>query len=205
MSHDFNLDGLLNYDDDQAVSPDTIISELGKQLEEATNGFVKGVVREYEGPIESYDQLSAFASIASALGTSVIHKDIQDNLGAIGYQNFKFEFFLTAPKIENYKYRILFFEYGIGMYPVKIVLEQGIADEIFKKENANYIIEYETKNKLENVIINILKTKKRLNEILAANTGKPYETIAADTERDNYMSAQEAAEYGLIDSVITNR
>ena len=51
---------------------------------------------------------------------------------------------------------------------------------------------------------NILKTKKRLNEILAANTGKPYETIAADTERDNYMSAQEAAEYGLIDSVITN-
>ena len=104
MSHDFNLDGLLNYDDDQAVSPDTIISELGKQLEEATNGFVKGVVREYEGSIESYDQLSAFASIASALGTSVIHKDIQDNLGAIGYQNFKFEFFLTAPKIENYKY-----------------------------------------------------------------------------------------------------
>lgn len=52
---------------------------------------------------------------------------------------------------------------------------------------------------------NILKTKKRLNEILAANTGKPYETIAADTERDNYMSAQEAAEYGLIDSVITHR
>ena len=52
---------------------------------------------------------------------------------------------------------------------------------------------------------NILKTKKRLNESLAANTGKPYETIAADTERDNYMSAQEAAEYGLIDSVITNR
>ena len=52
---------------------------------------------------------------------------------------------------------------------------------------------------------NILKTKKRLNEILAANTGRPYETIAADTERDNDMSAQGAAEYGLIDSVITNR
>ena len=52
---------------------------------------------------------------------------------------------------------------------------------------------------------NILKTKKRLNEILAANTGKPYETIAADTERDHYMSAQEAAEYGIIDKVITKR
>lgn len=51
---------------------------------------------------------------------------------------------------------------------------------------------------------NILKTKKKLNEILAANTGKPYDIIAADTERDYYMSAEEAAEYGLIDSVITS-
>ena len=51
---------------------------------------------------------------------------------------------------------------------------------------------------------NILKTKKKLNEILAANTGKSYEQIAADTERDNYMSAQEAVAYGLIDSIITN-
>ena len=51
---------------------------------------------------------------------------------------------------------------------------------------------------------NILKTKKKLNEILAANTGKSYEQVAADTERDNYMSAQEAVEYGLIDSIITN-
>ena len=52
---------------------------------------------------------------------------------------------------------------------------------------------------------NILKTKKRLNEILDENTGKPYDVIAADTERDHYLSAQEAAEYGLIDSVITSR
>ena len=52
---------------------------------------------------------------------------------------------------------------------------------------------------------NILKTKTRLNTILAENTGKPYDVIAADTERDNYMSAEEAKEYGLIDGVITNR
>ncbi len=52
---------------------------------------------------------------------------------------------------------------------------------------------------------NILKTKKKLNEILAENTGKPYDVIAADTERDHYMSAQEAMEYGLIDNVITKR
>jgi ATP-dependent Clp protease protease subunit len=52
---------------------------------------------------------------------------------------------------------------------------------------------------------NILKTKKRLNQILAANTGKPFDVVAADTERDYYMSAQEAMDYGLIDSVITSR
>ncbi|WP_075720713.1 ATP-dependent Clp endopeptidase proteolytic subunit ClpP [Roseburia sp. 499] len=52
---------------------------------------------------------------------------------------------------------------------------------------------------------NIQKTKRQLNTILAENTGKPYDVIAADTERDNYMSATEAMEYGLIDRVITNR
>jgi len=51
----------------------------------------------------------------------------------------------------------------------------------------------------------ILKTRKKLNEMLSENTGKSYEQIAADTERDNYMSAQEAFEYGLIDGVITKR
>lgn len=52
---------------------------------------------------------------------------------------------------------------------------------------------------------NILKTKKKLNEMLAANTGKPYETVAQDTERDHFMDAQEALDYGIIDSIITNR
>ena len=51
----------------------------------------------------------------------------------------------------------------------------------------------------------ILATKKKLNTILSENTGKDYETIAADTERDNWKTAQEAKEYGLIDAVITKR
>ncbi|MBR6293328.1 MAG: ATP-dependent Clp endopeptidase proteolytic subunit ClpP [Lachnospiraceae bacterium] len=52
---------------------------------------------------------------------------------------------------------------------------------------------------------NILKTKKKLNEMLAANTGKPIEQVEKDTDRDNYMSAQEALEYGIIDKVIEHR
>ena len=50
-----------------------------------------------------------------------------------------------------------------------------------------------------------LRIKENLNKMLADNTGKPLEIIQRDTERDNFMSAQEAMEYGLIDKVITNR
>ena len=50
----------------------------------------------------------------------------------------------------------------------------------------------------------ILQTKEKLNKILAANTGQDYDIIAADTERDNWKSAEEAAAYGLIDRVIAN-
>lgn len=51
----------------------------------------------------------------------------------------------------------------------------------------------------------ILKTKDKLNRILAENTGKSLDVIERDTDRDNYMSAAEAVEYGLIDSVVSNR
>jgi ATP-dependent Clp protease protease subunit len=51
----------------------------------------------------------------------------------------------------------------------------------------------------------ILKTKAKLNKILAENTGKPIEEIAKDTDRDNYMSAEEALSYGLIDKVLYKR
>ena len=51
----------------------------------------------------------------------------------------------------------------------------------------------------------ILRTKKNLNRILSENTGQPLEVIQADTERDNFMTAEEAKAYGLIDEVISRR
>ena len=50
----------------------------------------------------------------------------------------------------------------------------------------------------------IIKTREKLNRILSENSGQPLEVIERDTERDNYMSAEEAMKYGLIDHVITN-
>ena len=52
---------------------------------------------------------------------------------------------------------------------------------------------------------NILKIKERLNRILSENTGKPIEQVEIDTERDNYMTAEEAKAYGIIDNIITKR
>ena len=52
---------------------------------------------------------------------------------------------------------------------------------------------------------NILRTNQRLNEILAKNTGKPIDVIAKDTDRDNFMTADEALEYGLIDQIVQKR
>ena len=51
----------------------------------------------------------------------------------------------------------------------------------------------------------IVAMKKKLNEILAENCGQPYETVANDTERDNFMTAEEAVEYGLVDKIIEKR
>lgn len=51
----------------------------------------------------------------------------------------------------------------------------------------------------------LVRTREKMNRILAANTGKPIEQINIDTERDNYMTAEQSLEYGLIDKIITNR
>ena len=51
----------------------------------------------------------------------------------------------------------------------------------------------------------ILKTKRKMNQILADNTGKTYEQVAADTERDHYLDAKEALEYGIVDQIIDHR
>lgn len=91
------------------------------------------------------------------------------------------------------------------------LLSSGAKGKRFALPNAEVMIHQPSggargqATEIQIVAENILKTKKKLNEILAANTGKSVEQIALDTERDNFMSAQEALEYGLVDSIITSR
>lgn len=141
-------------------TPELVFIQKAKEIEDVTQQYIVGNVAEYDGKIESYDQLSAVATLAQTLTMPTIHKDIQNELGEVGEKNFTYEFFLTAPKLENYKFRILFFEYGISGYPLKVVLEQGIADEINATEESNYIFNINTEKELETVIDNILNTQR---------------------------------------------
>ena len=81
------------------------------------------------------------------------------------------------------------------------LLAGGAKGKRFALPNAEIMIHQPTE--IEIAAKHILRTKEKLNRMLAENTGKDYETICADTERDNWKSAEEACEYGLIDKVIT--
>lgn len=100
---------------------------------------------------------------------------------------------------------------GLAASMGAFLLSSGAKGKRFALPNAEVMIHQPSggakgqATEIQIVAENILKTKKKLNEILAANTGQTVETIAQDTERDNFMSAEEAKEYGLVDEIVVNR
>ena len=94
---------------------------------------------------------------------------------------------------------------GLAASMGAFLLAGGTKGKRYALPNAEVMIHQPSGGAKGQAAENILKTKKKLNEILAANTGKPYDVVAADTERDYYMSAEEAKAYGLIDDVIIRK
>ena len=100
---------------------------------------------------------------------------------------------------------------GLAASMGAFLLSSGAKGKRFALPNAEVMIHQPSggakgqATEIQIVAENILKTKKKLNEILAANTGQTVEKIAQDTERDNFMSAEEAKEYGLVDDIVLNR
>ena len=99
---------------------------------------------------------------------------------------------------------------GIAASMGAFLLSSGAKGKRFALPNAEVMIHQPSggaqgqATDIKIVADHILRTKKKLNAILAANTGQPLEVIERDTERDNYMTAQEAKEYGLVDAVIAS-
>ncbi|MBQ7228502.1 MAG: ATP-dependent Clp endopeptidase proteolytic subunit ClpP [Clostridia bacterium] len=100
---------------------------------------------------------------------------------------------------------------GLGASMGAFLLAAGAKGKRYALPNAEIMIHQPSggargqATEIQIVAENILRTRERLTRILAENTGKPIEVIAQDTERDNFMTAEEALEYGLIDKVLDKR
>ncbi|MBR0457207.1 MAG: ATP-dependent Clp endopeptidase proteolytic subunit ClpP [Firmicutes bacterium] len=100
---------------------------------------------------------------------------------------------------------------GLAASMGAFLLSAGTKGKRFSLPNAEIMIHQPlggVRGQAEDIKIHaewIMRTREKLNRILSENTGQPLEKVAADTDRDNFMSADEAKEYGIIDKVITDR
>lgn len=100
---------------------------------------------------------------------------------------------------------------GMAASMASVLLSSGMKGKRFALPNSTVLIHQPSggaqgqQTEIEIVAEEILKTRDRLNKILADNSGQDIETIKKDTERDNYMTAQEAKDYGLIDDIMVNK
>lgn len=162
MSNELTFRDDFVFSEEDLTPPEEVIQEYAEQLKENTRNYVKGIVEPYTGKIESYIRFG----LTTALDiTSDKKYDIQKDLGVIGDTKKKFEFYLGSDKLPNYKFRIMFFEYEIGIYPVKIVLEQRIADEIKGRTDSNYILNVRDKKDLQNTINTVFSTT-RIHDVM---------------------------------------
>ena len=158
MSSDIKLEDFLSFDDVDRSLPEKVVSEMCDQLKSQTRNYIQGTVQPYNGCIESYKKGGIKAITIAFSGEEEF--DIQSDLGKVGYEKHKFEFYLSATDLPKYRFRLMFFSYGIGGYPVKIVLEQSVADEIFQRADGKYIVECRSQNDLKNTVIRVLNSKR---------------------------------------------
>lgn len=100
---------------------------------------------------------------------------------------------------------------GMAASMASVLLSAGTKGKRFALPNSTVLIHQPLggaqgqQTEIEIAAREILKTRKRLNQILADNSGQSFEKLQADTDRDNYMTAQEAKDYGLIDDIMVNQ
>lgn len=148
----------------KAVMPKNILEEQCTYLNKMTNEIIIGRVEEYSGNIDSYI-IPGFSDALKPLNDIFTEKkvNIQSALGEMGERQFTYEFFLTSRVTPDYKFRVLFMQYGIMGYPVKIVLEEGIADEIDAEHG--YIYSVQSQEEYEEVLGKVLNST-RITDIV---------------------------------------
>ena len=152
-----DLKDKLILEDSDLTAPNIVVEKIVSQIKNETNGVITGNIESYDGPVLSYTTMG----LRAVLDMTERKVDIQDSLGKRGEKENKYEFYLTTPVFEQYQYRVCFLQYGVANYPVKVVLEQSIANEINKKGmQSNYIYVCNNPSELEELIISVIYSKK---------------------------------------------
>ena len=193
----------LNLSDLPAIKPpESIVEQQCDYLREATFGRVVARVSSYSGPTANYtytkpgihniiqkalrnDSILLRSPILPA-DSEEVSVDIQEDLGDVGSFHsmyFSYEFFLTSPSTPNYKFRIMFFTYTAGQYPVGIVLDSDIAVEIGEKQNISCSSEDKFKDAVKRIITSskVIKVIETLNAV-ALNEENRKNALAESTE-----------------------
>lgn len=172
----------LNITDVDVKPPYLAVRDIADKIENETQGYLKCVVQAYNGSLDSYE-MSVLGSLSGLLDIRKPQRhDIQEDLGPIGYEYHNFELFVTAVHLPHYKFRILLFGYGIGGYPVKVVLEERIANSIHLP---SYIVSAKNKNELNNITYKALTSPKTIEIMQDLINATLIKKANATTEEEN--------------------
>ena len=121
-------------------APDIVVRKSLEQIGEATNNYVVGRIEEYSGYIKSHTEKTGLAVLSDITVARNIEVDIQDSLGEQSEIDHRFEVYLSAKKLDKYKYRLMFIDYGATSYPVTVVLNERLARVYSDKYGDTFII-----------------------------------------------------------------
>ncbi len=136
----------VHVDTESEELPKRILEKQCVYLNKNTKGIVIGRVAAYDGKIDPYEfYYTKRKNVEYGKEEILTEQDpekayVQDFLGEVGENRFTYEFFLTSKSTPEYKFRVLFLQYGLAGYPAKLVLEEGIADEISSSEEKYFYL-----------------------------------------------------------------
>lgn len=136
-------------------TPEQVIRNKIKQIDEATKCYVMGEISDYNGEIRSYTKEVGIGFALKAFQEpQTINVDIQEDLGELTDERHRYEVYLKVKFMDNYKYRLMFVDYGAVSYPVTIILNEELAEEYSGTMNDSFLIDSmkELEDLLERVI-----------------------------------------------------
>lgn len=203
-----DIRGKLDFSEIDLTAPEKVIDNFFDELSNETQGIVLGRIQPYDGHVESYTRRGWASSISLAVAIDSADKviDIQDELGASGEIDHKFECYIYTPAYEHYKYRVFFLKYGVSNYPTKIVLEQSVAESI-SIGNSSYVYNCNNRNELEELLIAIFSSKRLISimqEIIRIYQSKQSDTVYTSDQEEISTEVTDSKEETVIEDDSNN-